>query len=101
MTRGTTPTIVFELPETVDLSQVEHVYATLVQGSKTIQKSGDEIDVSSQSATFSLTQEETLLFSTVKPVDVQLNWVYEDGKRGCTEIVHITVRDNLEPRVLE
>lgn len=100
MTKGTTPTITFHLPDTVDLTLAENVYATLTQGSLSVCKSGDALTVTAHSVSLDLSQEETLSFLQGVPAMAQLNWVYEDGKRGCSNIVNVFVHDNLERRVL-
>ena len=102
MTRGTTPTFTFTLEdETIDLALAESVYVTFRQGRRTLRKTGGELTVSGYTVTVTLTQEESLAFLTgQEPVYVQLNWVYDDSSRACSETVRVRIKDNLEPEVL-
>ena len=48
MIRGTTPTFTLKISDDndVDLSQADHIYFTISQGSKIITKSGEQVEVS-------------------------------------------------------
>ena len=102
MTRGTTPTYTFELKDhTVNLGNADSVYVTFRQGRRALRKSGTDVTVSGYTAVTSLTHAESLAFlATQEPVYAQLNWIYSDGSRSASEIVRVTVLDNLEPEVL-
>ena len=102
MTRGTTPTYTFELEdESVDLAQAQSVFVTFRQGRRFLRRTGEDITVSGHTASVSLAQEDSLLFSREQePLLAQLNWVYADGSRAASEIVRLDVYDTLEPEVL-
>lgn len=101
MTRGNTPTITCALGEAVDLSLAAHVYMTFRQGSRKLTKTGDDLTIEGGDVSCALTQSETLYFvSTDSPVEVQVNWTYDDGSRGQTSIEKIDLGRTLEPEVL-
>lgn len=102
MTRGATPTYTFTLADTtINLGLADYVYVTFRQGSRSLRKTGGDITVSVNTCTVKLTQAETLAFASGgKEAEAQLNWVYADGSRACSEIVPIAVLRNLEPVVL-
>ena len=65
-------------------------------------KTGDELVVSANTITLTLTQEETLSF---KPgaVQIQVNWTYQEGgmvKRAASDVASIVFKANLEGGVL-
>ena len=100
--RGTTPTIVCSLPSGIDISGAEHIYLSLTQiySGHQIIKSDDEITVSGNDYGAFFSQEETLSFVADEPVEVQINWVFSDGKRGCTDKPTIAFDENNIPYVL-
>lgn len=101
MTRGTTPTYTFELEdESIDLSDAEEVYVTISQGRKKLTKSGGDVTVDGNTASIYLSQEDTLGFAAGQRAEFQLNWIYSDGARACSEIVSLVVGRNLLPEVL-
>lgn len=104
MYRLTTPTITFKLPETVDLTLASNLYVTFAtkQQKKLLEKTESELDITAHTVGVFLTQEETkeLIGDSVK---VQLNWTYvEDDvtKRACSNIVEISVRENLKKEII-
>lgn len=98
--RGTTPTFTLTVPNTVDLTTAENVYATFRQGDKKTTKSGDDIVVSAHSVDVYLDQTESLMFAP-GAVEIQLNWTFADGTRAASTIATATWDDNLVKRVLE
>lgn len=103
MIRGTTPTFRLTIKdETVDLTDAVNVYATFKQPGCGISltKTGTDVTVEERTVNIYLAQKETLLFKE-GPLDIQLNWVYEDGKRACSNIVTIEVGENLIGKVLK
>jgi hypothetical protein len=97
MVQATTPTIIMDLPETVDLTQAQTIVFSLVQGSTNIKKT--ITDAEAHKVSVFLSQTETLgLFSGT--AQVQLNWTYPDGNRACTNIVNINVTPNLLKAVM-
>lgn len=99
ITQGTTPTIICTLPTGTDLSQAE-VRFTLAQGGRKITKSGEAVDVDGNAVTVTLAQEDTAWLQTTAPAEIQLNWLDENGGRGCSRIVTVGVERNLLPEVL-
>lgn len=101
ITVGTTPTIVVKPKQAVDLTQAEHVYATLRQEKVKIRKSGEDIEVDAQGVRFTLQQEDTTKLKPGYEAKLQLNWTYDDGKRGATKPIAFIVEENMEEEVLE
>ncbi len=100
MVRGTTPTFKLILnDDTVDLTAATKVYVTFSQTGIKLTKSED-LDVYEKEVDVYLSQEETLAF-VLRSVDIQINWIYDDGKRACTNIVKASVGRNLINEVLE
>lgn len=97
MVQATTPTIIMELPDTVDLTEAQTVVFTLTQGCTLIQKVIE--DAEAQSVSVYLSQEETLGLRNGN-AQIQLNWAYPDGSRACTNIVTIFVTPNLLKEVI-
>ena len=100
MTRGTTPTFILTLPDSVDLEEAANVYATFRRGTAEITKTGDDLDIAENTVSVYMTQEETLSFRAGTKVEIQLNWTFDEGSRACSEIVTVNVGDNLLPEVL-
>lgn len=103
MVKGTTPTFVFTLPQTVDLSAASHVYVTFAKSNgNSLDKSGESLSVDGNVVSVFLTQKETLAFTN--KIAVQINWTYQEGsvvKRACSQIKTIDFTNNLIPRVIE
>lgn len=104
MVRGTTPTYIFKLPEDVDLSEAESVYVTFAnkQFQTLLTKRDDDLDISENSVSVFLNQEETLMMPK-GTVNIQLNWLYSDlgvTKRACSKIKEIPVHRNLIEEVM-
>ena len=98
--QATTPTFICTVPNSVDLTAAQNVYFTMMQLMRKITKSGTALTVDPHSVSVYLDQSETVGFSPSFPVELQLNWTYEDGSRGMTKIVTVTVDRNLVPEVL-
>lgn len=100
MIRGTTPTFKLTITDnTVDLTQASNVYATFEQRGKVLTKTGADLTVAAREVDVYLTQAETLGFYR-GPLEIQLNWTYSGGERACSEIIRISIGDNLVPEVL-
>ncbi len=106
MIRGTTPTFTLTLrDEEVDLTQAENVYVTFTQVSQeyepaSITKTGDDLTIEAKKIHVYISQEESLKFKEGM-LDIQANWTYEDGKRACSEIKRICVKQNLLGEILQ
>lgn len=106
MIRATTPTFTFTVKSTtLDLSEADNIYVTLAQGSRTITKTGEDIEFTQpRTVAVWLTQEESL--SLVEgSMDVQLNWTYTDAnskvRRAATKTKTIQITKQLLKRVIE
>jgi hypothetical protein len=101
--RGTTPTLKLKLPEKFDLELAKSVYATftLVNGEAIIKDSIDgSVTVEKNIAQVTLTQEETFKMVLGK-IKVQLNWMYDDGKRWATKVKTVDVTEQLLKEILD
>ena len=104
MYRGTTPTYMFTLPDEVDLTIANKIFATFsrMDDTEILTKTDEDLEVTTHSVGVYLTQEETLAFPN-GVLKFQLNWLYDsDGvtKRACTNIINITAQKNLKDEVL-
>jgi hypothetical protein len=102
MTQGTTPTFTLTLPSDsgIDLTEAAHVYFTLAQGSAIVEKSDSDLTISALSVDVYLTQADTLRFQIYSDAEIQLNWTYADGSRGCTHVKTILIDKNLHKAVI-
>lgn len=100
MIQFTTPTFILTLPNTVDLSEAQNLYFSLVQGKTEIIKTGSDLVIDGQTVSVYLSQEETARFSNLK-ASLQLNWVYPNGARACSTIVSVDVGNNLLKEVVD
>lgn len=100
MVQATTPTFILTLPDTVDLSEVSHLYFTIEQNKTIVKKQDKDLTVNGQTVQVFLSQQETLRFKN-GTANIQLNWTYENGSRGCSNIVPVHVDENLLKEVVE
>lgn len=100
MIQATTPTFILTLPDTVDLTVIEHMYFSLEQGAIELLKTDDDLAIDGQTVSVYLTQADTAQFNTGKAL-IQLNWTYADGSRACSNIVTVNVGLNLIKEVVE
>ncbi|MBR0470776.1 MAG: hypothetical protein IJJ55_06140 [Clostridia bacterium] len=99
--QATTPTFVLSLPDTVDLSEAEHVYFTLSQDNyRSITKTGEDVVVEGNTVSVYLNQSETLKFRPNEYAALQLNWTYAGGGRASSQTVTIYVDENLLKEVV-
>ena len=101
--RGTTPTITFTLDDDdLDLTLAKNVYVTFKYGNKTVTKSTvkNELEISANTITVTLTQQETLDFGESK-VEVQVNWTYNNGIRWSTDCASYRVSKQLLDEVVD
>lgn len=99
--RGTTPTFTFTFSSDVNLSIASNVYVTFKSqnGTVLLTKSGEELTISDNIVSVSLTQKETLSFyDTVK---IQVNWTYPNGKRASSEIETFNFSEQLLNKEVE
>jgi hypothetical protein len=91
MRKGTTPTILLTLD--VDTTTLRTIWVTMRQGTIELDRTGDAVTRLSDNATLSvtLTQEETLAFTSGGSVEVQLRALTADGTAVASDIATIPV----------
>ena len=86
MRRGTTPTHTFKSP--VDFTTVQVIFLTYKQNGKTIiEKDIDDIEIFEDKLVVTLTQADTLAFSTIGEVEIQCRARFPDGSALASNIV--------------
>lgn len=99
MIRGTTPTVTHSLP--VAGSTIEQFRLYFMQGSETIlTKDEDDCTLSGNTASVTLTQEETFLFSSKKRLEVKCRYRQANGTVGGTTSEFFTVEDTGSSEVI-
>lgn len=99
MRRGTTPTHIFEVD--IDLTIAEVVQLTYKQNNQTIlTKETDDLNIETDKITAELTQQETLMFSTVGQVNIQIRARFPDGSVIASEILSTTAQAILKEGVI-
>lgn len=105
MTRGTTPTytIVFDDAE-MDLAQVAYFFLTLKQCetkevTTKIEAGSPYIDVQNKTITWTLTQEDTLLFKEGE-ADLQIRGMFLDDTAFATKVYRVPVNRVLYEEVI-
>lgn len=90
LTRGTTPTIIIEFEDEINLDNVDYFYLTIKQyGCEITKKSDDErisVDVANTEISWHLTQEETLSLSAGRSAELQLRGVFKNGEVFASDI---------------
>ncbi len=98
--QATTPTFQITVPSFVDLSSVRNLCFSLEQNKVTkINKYSDSLTIDGRVVSVFLTQIETMQLVGGQAT-IMLNWLYEDGSRGGTYPVTITVIENLLKEVM-
>ena len=88
--RGTTPTNVFNV--NVDLRDVEDILITYSQkGKPVINKTIDDVEITEESLTVTLTQTETLKLDHVYDVQIQIRALFDDGTAIASDIISVDV----------
>ena len=104
MYKLTTPTVTFNFPETIDMTQASDIKVTLKGSDRyKLTKESDDLDVTEHSVSVSFTQQETSRLA-LGNIEAQVNWLYTEGniiKRACSNIVTLTVNKNLLEEVWE
>ena len=99
MIRGTTPTHIFQLP--FEAGTLDEVRVSYAQANKVIvEKVTKDCTLKENMITVKLTQEETLKFSTMRNVDIQLKVKTNDGTVLATSIMRESVENVLNEEVL-
>lgn len=98
--RGVTPTFTLKFnEEDLDLTQVQSVYVTFSYGKGKITKDIESLDVRENEIDVFLSQSETLSFP-VGIVEIQVNWVYNNGVRGASDCVSYRFSKQLLDKVV-
>ena len=111
MIRGTTPTFTFTIrpkrqTDTIDLTEAEHIYLTILQGRTEIEKTEEDMEITANTVEVWLTQDESLkLVEGGNSCEVQINWTYLDAndtvRRAATLVKSIPISKQLLRRVVE
>ena len=103
MTRGTTPTHTFTLPDNLKTATLSALYITYAQGSKTVlEKTLSDVTINDGVIICTLTQAETLKFEVLDQhcgcdkVAVQVRMKTSDGTAMASDIMRIPVMDVLK-----
>ena len=100
MYKGTTPTLIFEFPNTFDVTDASVVLVTIsAKGQTLIELTGEDIDIEEHSVSCWLSQEQTLAMP-VGEVSAQINLLYDDGQRVATNICKFDWQKNLHNEVM-
>lgn len=99
ISRGTTPTFIFNTPQGIDLTQAAKVYVTFsdLHEKELMTKEDTDLTITSTSVSVYLTQAESLSLPNGK-IKVQLNWLYQEGnkvKRATSQKRTISADRNL------
>lgn len=96
---ATTPTFNCIL-ENFNLDGVKDVVFSLVQDDvQKINKSGGSVSVSGNTVQVYLKQVDTVKLHKGE-AEIQINWIYPDGKRGATDPTTIKIKKNLLSAVI-
>ena len=103
MTRGTTPTHTFTLPDDLTSATISALYITYAQGSKTVlEKTISDVTINGGVITCTLTQADTLKFEVLDQhcgcdkVAIQVRMKTSDGTAMASDIMRIPVVDVLK-----
>ena len=100
MVQATTPTFTLTLPNTIDLSEAEHIVFSLEQDFVSVHKDESDMTINENVVTVSLNQDDTVSLSKGF-AKIQLNWTYDDGTRAATKVKTVDVSENLFRDVIE
>ena len=103
MTRGTTPTHTFTLPDNLKTATISTLYITYAQhGTTVLEKTLDDVTNNNGVLTCTLTQADTLAFEVLDQhcgcdkVDVQVRLKTSDGVVMASDIMPVPIRDILK-----
>lgn len=86
MYRGTTPTLIFNINSSIDLSNIKQVWITFEDADKTTFTKDDvTIDAENKRIILELTQEQTLKFTG--KINCQIRILYSNDKALCSPIL--------------
>ena len=103
MTRGTTPTHTFTLPDNLKTATISALYITYAQhGTTVLEKTLSDVTINDGVIICTLTQADTLAFEVLDQrcgcdkVDVQVRMKTSDGTAMASDIMRIPVMDILK-----
>lgn len=98
---GTTPTITLRVPQSVDMSVIQHFYFSIEQSENPIIiKSNSDLAIDDHTVTSTLSQNDTLKLSAGEAI-IQLNWTYAGSTRTGSKRYYIQIDDNSIKEVLQ
>jgi len=97
MRRGSTPVNVFDVD--IDLTGATIFITYRQNGVNIIEKTGQDIAVTSKDLTVSLSQEETLIF-TEGVVEIQIRYVFPNGQADASNIMRVSAERILKDGVI-
>lgn len=99
MIRGTTPTHIFDTD--ISLVAADEIYITYVQGNTRLEKTNADTEVTDDTVTVELTQEETLMFAANDyKAAVQIRAKFPDGTAVASNIMNMRVAPILKDGVI-
>lgn len=103
MYRGTTPTIVFNVNESFDLSSVAELWITLKNkiNERTFTLNEASINDEEHTITIMLTQEDTLAFKVLDKCEAQIRFLDDEGLAYASNIVTLDIKRILKEGVIE
>lgn len=103
MRRGTTPTLILEMPDEISVSDLSEAILTIEQNKREIITkflSDMTLDVDGNAMTISLTQEETLELQDSRLAEIQLKIKTVDGMVTASDVIRIAVKEILNEEVI-
>ena len=102
MIRATTPTHIFTIDSNIDLSTAMNIRLTYAQnGAIVLDKNKNDLLIVDKTMTYSLSQEDTLLFKTNVPVEIQITVKTSQGIVMKSGIISIRADRALNTEVFE
>lgn len=99
MRRGTTPTHIFKTK--VDLRSVDAIFMTYKQeGRVIVEKTIDDITIEEEQLSLTLTQADTLGFSTIGDVEIQCRAKFPDGAAVASQVIKVPVGKILKEGII-
>lgn len=98
MRRGTTPRHIFTVD--LDLTQASEVYLTYEQGCYKLEKTKDDLTITPEEVSLTLTQEETLAFREKNKIYIQFRVKFPDGAAFASNIIETTIGEILKEGVI-
>lgn len=95
--RGTTPVFKYTFSE-VAISDITVAYLTIKSGNTTVEKTLSDATIGDDYLQWQLSQEETI--SLGRDAVARLNWKKEDGTRGASNRVSLTIEENEKEGVI-